>query len=247
MWLWLRSVALPSDYPRCKTRNCWCSVDTHFWDGATSMSLTYFYSKPATNFSLDWCDYATLWLPNRSDENHWSSIDAHLRDILTVIRRSLNLHKIHTVIIYTQYTMWMYNHLRPQALRHLTFWATTIHVICRINVVAPSQFSAFRPQFRVYGSTSQFWTYRARNTELSSSSLFSSISMTYHKQFSKPRPCAAVLIGVVCRWLHGLMQHDGCHSSGFTLNTDCTSHDSYDTADLNFFFLNFVSISGFAF
>ena len=79
--------------------------------------------------------------------NRWRSIDAHLwaylRDILTVIGFPTIVQKMHTASIGSQYTVSMYYHLNLWSSKHLSFWATTIHVTYMINDVAPSHFNAF--------------------------------------------------------------------------------------------------------
>jgi len=83
--------------------------------------------------------------------NRWRSIDAHLRahlgDILTVIRCSTIVHKMHIIFIGSQYTVSLYSHLHPKALRHLSFWATTINVIWMMNDISPLRYRAFGRQF----------------------------------------------------------------------------------------------------
>jgi len=58
--------------------------------------------------------------------------------------------------------------------------------------------------------------------------------MMYNEQLSKSRLGAADLSGELCRWLHGQMQCDGCHSSGFRQRTDRSFYISYDITDVNF-------------
>jgi len=151
--------------------------------------LAFLHLKLANNSCLNRCNYATLWLPKWSNKNCWRSIDAHLRDILTVIGCAIILLKIHTFIFDSQYTVSRYNHLHPKASMFVSFWATTYHVISLINDVAPWCFGAF----------SQYVTaYRARFRELLFSSSFSSISMMYHKQFSNSWPCTVGLSPEIC-------------------------------------------------
>ena len=83
--------------------------------------------------------------------NPWRSVDshlwAHLGDILTVIACLTIVQKMDTVFIGSQYTIFMYYHLNPRSSRHLSFWATTIDVICMINNVYPSHLSALGRKF----------------------------------------------------------------------------------------------------
>jgi len=86
--------------------------------------------------------------------NRWHSIDAHLwahlRDILTVIGCSTIVHTMHTVCFASQYTVSMYYHLNSESSTHLSFWATTIHIICMMNDVSPSCIGAFGRQFTAW-------------------------------------------------------------------------------------------------
>jgi len=83
--------------------------------------------------------------------NRWLSIDAHfwahLRDILTVIRCSTIVQRMHIVFNGSQWTVCMYYHLNPRSSRHVSFSATTIHVICMMNDVGPLGFSTFGRHF----------------------------------------------------------------------------------------------------
>jgi hypothetical protein len=79
--------------------------------------------------------------------NYWHFVDAHLcahlSDILTVIGCLTIEQKMPTVLIGSQYTVSTYCRLNPRSSIQLSIWATTIHVICMINNVDPSHFSAF--------------------------------------------------------------------------------------------------------
>jgi len=83
--------------------------------------------------------------------NCWRSVDghlwAHLRDILTVIGCSTIGQIMHTVSIGSQYTMSMYYDLNPRYSRDLSFWATTIHVICIVNDIGLSRLNALGRSF----------------------------------------------------------------------------------------------------
>ena len=167
-------------------------------------------------------------------KNCWLSIDAHLKDLLSIAGCSTIAPKLHNTIIDIQYIVSMYIHFHPNTSMTLCFWAATIHGIWAMLDIGPLRFSAFGRQFIAYRSIYQFLIYLARLVHLSLSSSFSSISMTYHKQFSKSRPGAAVLGGELCSWMHARMPHDSHQSSGFRLRIDHYFYDSYDSIDLNF-------------
>jgi len=81
--------------------------------------------------------------------NRWHSVDAHLwahlRDEITVIGCSTIVQKMHTVGTGSQNTICMYHHFNPRSSRDLSFWGPTIHLICMMNDLGPSRFSAFCP------------------------------------------------------------------------------------------------------
>ena len=164
----------------------------------------------------------------------WRSVDSQLKDILTVIGCSTIVRIMKTVIIDCQYIVSMYNHLHSKASRHISFWSTTIHVICAMNDIGPSQFSTSGREYTAYRFMHSFLTSMAQLSPISISSSLSSISMTYLKQFSKSRTCAASLSKKFCGSIHGLMQCDGCDSSGFGLRNDRIFYDSYDITNLNY-------------
>jgi len=82
--------------------------------------------------------------------NCWRSVDAYLwthpRDILSMIWCSTILQKMHTVIIGSQYTVSIYYRLNPRPSWHLSFWGTTMQIICMMNDVEPSCFRSFGQQ-----------------------------------------------------------------------------------------------------
>jgi len=142
--------------------------------------------------------------------------------------------KMQTVIIDSQYTISIYNHLHLKASRPLSIWSTTTHIIWVMNDVCPSYFGASDRQLPVYTFITLPLTYMACLPDLFESSSFSSISMTYHTQFSKSPPFEAGQSRELCSWTHGFMQHDRCHWSRFAFRIACSCHDLYGINDLNF-------------
>jgi len=126
-------------------------------------------------------------------KNLWCSIDTHVKDTITVIGYATTVHKMHMVIIDRQYIVSMYNHLVPNTLRPLSFLVTTSHIICVLNDIGPSRLSTFGRQFTPNRSLLWCLKYIAWLSSRSVSSSFSSMSMTYHEQFSKSPPCTASL------------------------------------------------------
>jgi len=166
-------------------------------------------------------------------KNHWPSVDTYPKVILTVIGCSTIVLIIHSAIIDSQCIISRYNHLHPKASRPPCFWATTIHVVLGMSDIRPSGFSAFGRQFTSNWTLHWSLVCIARLTNLSVSGIFSPISTTYHMQFSKSWHFAAGLSGELSRWIHGMMQGDGHHSSEFILRIDLSFYDSYDITDSN--------------
>jgi len=128
----------------------------------------------------------------------------------------------------------MYKHLHTNPSKLLNFWSTTRNIIWVINAVGPSHASAFGWQLTVHKSVHLFLIYFARLSHLSPSSLFSAISMTYHRQLSTSRRCSPGLCSEVYSWIHNRMQHDGRHSFSFVLRFDCCIYETYDIPDSYF-------------
>ena len=55
-------IAQPLDYPRCKTKNCWRSVDVHSLGMATSVWLVLLTRKTSNTFPLFGCEHLAIWL-----------------------------------------------------------------------------------------------------------------------------------------------------------------------------------------
>jgi len=160
--------------------------------------------------------------------NHWRSVDAHITHSLTVIVSSILVVQVYNWIIDNRYILSAYYYLHPDALLPLTIWQTTTCVICALNNVAILHSSAVGWQFAACRSSHYLLINIAWVSHHSWSSSFSSISMTYHKQFPKPRPCGQALSGELCSWMHEGLQHDGCHACRFVLHFDRSFYDLYD-------------------
>jgi len=131
----------------------WCSFLGH----SSDVVATIFDSKGGVLFDYEWMLQRNhLDCPWCYAKNRCRSVDAHLwvhiSDILTVIRCSSIVQKIHTVFFGSQYTVSMYYHLNQKSSKYLSFWATTIHVICIMNDESPLHFSAFSLQFTAWKS-----------------------------------------------------------------------------------------------
>ena len=75
------------DYPRCETSNCWRWVDTHFHDGAGSMSLFVLPIKHANTSVMTICNLWPLRLPKMQDQKsltlRWCSFPGSGRECLS--------------------------------------------------------------------------------------------------------------------------------------------------------------------
>jgi len=181
-----------------------------------------------------------MWLCSRlfAENVRLKNVDALLMLNLMTYWQSVGAQqlyvKMHIVVIGSQWIISMYKHLHPNASKPLNCWSTTRHIIWVINGIGPSRSSAFGRQLSAYSFVHQFLIHLAQLLHLSSSSSFSAISMTYHKQFSMSRLCAPGLSSKSCSWIHDRMQHHCHHSFSFVLCIDCCFYDSYDITDLNF-------------
>jgi len=140
----------------------------------------------------------------------------------------------HIQIIHIKYCICKYYCFHSGASLPLNVWSTAIHVIWVRDDAGLSFSCAFSRQFTACWSFRLFLVNIARFPYLSLSTSFSSIPMTYHKQFQISEPCAWDLCGELCSWIQGWMQHEGHHSDNFILNTDCSVYDSYDITHWNF-------------
>ena len=86
LWLYRHSIVLlwahvspqSLDYPICKTKYCWRSVEAHFQNGAGSVSLLFLALKAAITSFLDDSKQLPVRLPRLNTKNCWHSVDAHL-------------------------------------------------------------------------------------------------------------------------------------------------------------------------
>jgi len=70
LWLSINVVALPLDYPGCKTKHCWCSIDAHLEEVVVILSQAFFTRKAANTLSMDlWRCIALGW--SMMPEEQW--------------------------------------------------------------------------------------------------------------------------------------------------------------------------------
>jgi len=77
------------DYPRCTTKNCWCSVDAHFQNGAGSVSLPLLLVKAACTSFMNVCIQLPLRLPKMQDQksltHRWLSFPGWGREHFSLV------------------------------------------------------------------------------------------------------------------------------------------------------------------
>jgi len=64
----MAAIICQLDYPRCKTKNRWRSVDAHFQNGAGSVSLSLLHIKAAYTSFMNVCIQLPLRLPKVQDQ-----------------------------------------------------------------------------------------------------------------------------------------------------------------------------------
>jgi len=166
--------------------------------------------------------------PKWKTMNHWCSVDGHITHSLTVIVSPIIVFQMYICIIDNQYILSAYYYLHPDALLPLTIWFTTTCMIRAIIDIAILRSSAFGLQCEACWSSHYFKLNIAWVAHHSWSSSCSSISMTYHREFSKSRQCGPGLSGKLCSWMQWGMQHDSCHAYRFILRLDRSFYDLYD-------------------
>jgi len=195
------------------------------------MSFTLLNPSPTNKWSMWQCcplfaEFVTLKI-----------VDALLTLTLITSQRPWYTHYLYAMncilIIDIQHWVSEYHNLHPGALLHLNFWSTSIHIFWVRNDMALSHSCAFGRQYTACRSFPQFLVNIAGLPHLSSSSIFSLISMMYHNQFQLSQPCAQGQCGELCRWMHRWMQHNGRHSDRFVLGMNRSSHNSFSITHLN--------------
>ena len=78
--LWMFAINRQLDYPRCKTKNHWCSVDAHFQDRAGSVSLLFFLWRQPIPHSWMVATNRHFGYPRCKAKNYSRSIDAHFQN-----------------------------------------------------------------------------------------------------------------------------------------------------------------------
>jgi len=76
-------------YPEYETKNCWCSFDAHFQDGAGSVSLLYLFVKVANISFKNVCNQSTVRLPIMQHQKllilHWHSFSRWAMQRVTIV------------------------------------------------------------------------------------------------------------------------------------------------------------------
>ena len=87
--LWAYVSAQCLDYPLCKTKNCWPSIDAHFHNGVTHMSCSVSDGKAARTSYMSYCHNATLIWATMEDQQsgtlHWHSFPGWGRECVATV------------------------------------------------------------------------------------------------------------------------------------------------------------------
>ena len=85
----MSAIICQLDYPRCKTKNRWRSVDAHFQNGAESVSLSLSHIKAAYTSFMNVCIQLPLRLPKVQDQQsltcRWLSFSGWGREQLSLV------------------------------------------------------------------------------------------------------------------------------------------------------------------
>jgi len=65
---WMSATNQNIDYPKCKAKNCWCSVDAHSQNGAVTMLMSLLPTKAAITSFMPNSDQITIQLPYLQDQ-----------------------------------------------------------------------------------------------------------------------------------------------------------------------------------
>jgi len=123
--------------------------------------------------------------------------------------------------------------LYPKALWRRNVWSTDAHDLWAMDHVVVSHTSAFICRFTACRSIHSFFIIIAKLPHFALCSFFSSIFMTYHKQFSKCSLIAPGLNSEWRSWIYEWIQHDGEHSFRLALRIDHSFPDWYAIPDSN--------------
>jgi len=89
--LWLTTTYRWCDFPGRMTKNCWCSIDAHFHDGAWRVLQSVLPSKAAKNCGMTEYNQFAVWFPRTHDQKLltlcWCWFSRWVRDCVVVILR----------------------------------------------------------------------------------------------------------------------------------------------------------------
>jgi len=80
--LWIAVTRSLFNYRTYKPKNCWCSVDTHFQDGAGSLILLFLIWKAANTSFMNGCNQSAQ---RCTAKNRWCSIEAHFQNGAVIV------------------------------------------------------------------------------------------------------------------------------------------------------------------
>jgi hypothetical protein len=196
----------PVDFQLCTTKNYWCCVDGHVYDGVTSVSCGVWAITPTNIFTLEWHDNAALWLTHVKDRKsltlHWSLMlgcTTNKQASCTQSSYAINC----LPIINIEYCVSRYYGFHSEDLWPHDVWTPSMHHIWVRDNVAQSHSCAFVLPITACRSCHWFFPNIAWLSHLSSSSCFSSISMICHKRYQLSEPYLLCWWAEICRIMRG--------------------------------------------
>jgi len=200
-------------------QNCWRAVDAQYWNVADIVARSLLPIKVANLLIMNNSEQITFQLSCLQVQN---SLTLHWRSFwkwgcyciaFSLAIKAANIVVMHNCEQIASQLTSIYNQ------KSLVLWAMD-------NVVL-WHYSAFSWQFTACRSIHWLFINIAQLADFPISSSISSISMTYHKQFSKCWLCAPGLNAEWGSWMNGWMQQNGGHSYRFVLRIDRSIYDSY--------------------
>jgi len=94
--LWIAVTRPLFNYRTYKTKNCWCSIDAHFQDGAGSLIVLFSIWKAANTSFMNGCNQSA---PRCTAKNRWRSVEAHFQNGAVIVCFTLLPRKAASMLI----------------------------------------------------------------------------------------------------------------------------------------------------
>ena len=99
--LWMFGTNRHLDYPRCKTKHCWRSIDAHIQDRAGSLSLSFLHLEAASTSFMDNCNNCHWRYPRCKAKHHWHPMDTNFQNAaVTVTLGLLRIKTTNTMVMH---------------------------------------------------------------------------------------------------------------------------------------------------